>query len=130
MLGFNPDVVYTSVNDNFESVNVVNFQSYDEIIIRSNIINTKKQILQEVYSSGQLYNTSIEWNSHDMLLDMKRIKHLGVNEPLEFFLTDSNGNEVDLNGNYWSMSIMFFKQNNIIEAFKRFMKLQIIASKP
>jgi len=133
MIGIFPDIVYTSTLDSFESVAVVNFQSYDEILIRSNIVTSQDQILQEVYSSGQLYNTSIEWNSHDVLLDMKKIKHLGINQPLEFFLTDSNGNDVNLNGNYWSMAIMFFKENNIIEAFKRYMKLKIksgISGKP
>ena len=127
MMGIDPNTTYTSVGNKIESVNVVNFQSYDEIIIRSNIVTSKDQILQEVYSSGTLYNTSIEWEASDILLHQKKLSiGLGVQHTLEFFLTDSNGNEIDLNGNAWSLSIMFFREDNIIPLLKRWMRLQLL----
>lgn len=127
MLGIDTTTEYSFASDSFESVNVVNFQSYDEIVIKCDAVDSQEQNLQEVYSSGTLYNTSIEWECKDINLSSVRLKsNLGNKQSIKFILVDSNGELLNLNGNDWSIMILLYKENDIITPLRKFMRYNIL----
>jgi hypothetical protein len=105
-------------SDKLVSPYALNFQAYDELLIKSNIVENKLSLLQEIYSSGNPYNSSILWVNPSIELNAKRLNSAKTNS-YNFSLQDIDGNEVDLNGSEWSMVITVFKVDNLSYLLKK-----------
>ena len=127
VMGIKINVWYTFVSNSLKSVNVVNFQSYDELLIKSNIVKNKENLLQEIYSTGNPYNSSILFQNDNLPLNAKLVNNLTSSE-FEFSLQDTDGNLIDLNGSEWSFVICIFKINNIDTIMKRFIEMMLLDS--
>ena len=100
-IGFEADTSYIFTGDSLKSVNVINFQAYDQLLIRSNIVENDTDFLQEIYSSQNLYNSSILWQNMELALYAKPINYT-EDDIFYFALTDTENNLIDLNGANWS----------------------------
>jgi len=101
MIGIEASTLYEFTNY-FKSPNIVNFQSYDMIYIKSNIVDKAENLLQEVVSSATIYNKSIEYNNGSFL-NAKALSLHGAD--YYFKLVDKYDKDIDLNGSEWSITL-------------------------
>lgn len=126
MIGFDVDTVYTFVVDKLTSADTVNFQAYDEIILKSNIVDNDDDLLQEIYSAGYRYGSSILYECQGLDMHSKKIRSFkGSKGTFKFYLVDSLGAEISLNGNDWSAVILFYRADNTTDIIKRYIKLEL-----
>jgi hypothetical protein len=123
LLGFEEDTWYTFTGNTLSSVKVVDLQSYDELIIKCDAVKNREKILQEIYTGANAYNSSIVFNNLSSDLNAKILNKVNGNV-FTFILLDSNGNQIDLNGGYWSMIICLLKIDNINTAIKKYIGLR------
>lgn len=119
ILGLPEGTPHVFESNTLESVDVINFQSYDSILIKSNITKNTETILQEIYTTGTPYNTSIVWICPNIELYGKPLSTNSSNT-FEFRLLDGNGRLIDLNGSKWSMVLCFYQIvsiNNLIRDY-------------
>jgi hypothetical protein len=110
-LGFVQNVEYQFESNILVSVNVVNFQSYAELVLKSNIVENKSQILQAVYTSTTPYNSEISWNCTDLETYAVPIKNNKSNV-YSFSLLTEDDDVIDLNGSSFSFVIQIFRDVN------------------
>ena len=122
IMGFLPNVPYTFVGNSLLSANVINFQSYDELLIKSNMVSNKANLLQEIFSSQNLYNSSINWTNPSIQMNAKILVPNSTNF-YSFSLVDEQNNQINLNGSEWSIVLCFFKISNFEEVVKRYIEL-------
>lgn len=124
IMGFVQGTTYNFVGNNLVSATVLNFQSYDEIIITSNIVSNRMNLLQEVYANDSIYNSSINWINTNLPLNAKLLSGLCGNT-FTFNLLDSEGGLIGLNGNEWSMVIVIFKIDNLSSVIKSYIDIEL-----
>lgn len=107
------------------STNVVNLQLIGALFIHSDVCNNKHDsVLQEIYSNNSDY-ANITYQSTAVIPYSKKLAIKGINT-YRFYLTDSYGNEIDLNGLNWNFTILFYKKNNTMNMIKQFIKLSLM----
>ena len=89
------------------------------------MVNNNANLLQEIYSSANQYNSSIIWNNHSLPMNAKLLNPTSTNF-YQFALVDESGNLINLNGSEWSFVIMLFKISNFEETVKRFIELVML----
>jgi len=110
-LGIVPDTTHTFVADKFKSPNVINFQSHSNLMICSDIVRNKEQLLQEIYTNGDAYGAYILYQCPDMFINSKRLSVKRSNV-YNFSLQSSDRQPVDLNGSYWTMVLCLYRLSN------------------
>ncbi|EGG24698.1 hypothetical protein DFA_02942 [Cavenderia fasciculata] len=100
-LGFNKDSTNKFNNNILESTNVINLQSDNVLFIHSDLCsNGDDDILQEVYSAaGNADFSNIHWQNYDVESYSKQLVS-NTKTSFTIYLTDQDGNEVNLNGTY------------------------------
>lgn len=122
--GFNSGTYQFSANE-LESVNVINLQLIPALFIHSDIVNNKYDcVLQDVYSNRDDFSF-ITYQATEVLAYSKELSYKN-NFTNRFFLTDDVGNEVNLQGLEWNMTLIFFKKNNTLDLIKNYIKLSLI----
>lgn len=116
---------YIFVGNELYSSNVINLQLLDAIFINSNICNNKHDsVLQEIYSNGSDYsNLTYQATSPTAYSKQLAIKN---NTTYTFFLTNTYGNEIDLNGLDWNFTLLLYKKNNTLDMIKNYIKLTLM----
>jgi hypothetical protein len=104
---------------------VVNFQSYDELLICSDIVKNQWGLLQDIYSAGNAYNSSIVWVNSSLELNAKPINPVASNT-YTFSLQDISGNLIELNGSEWSFVLCLFKVSDFEHIIKRFIEVLLL----
>jgi hypothetical protein len=125
VMGLVPNVTYSFVGNSLTSANVVNFQSYDEMLILSNVVKNQRGLLQEIFSSGSVYNSSIIWTNNSLPLHAKLLAPTST-QSFTFTLVDNDENLLNLNGSEWSFVLMFFKASNFESVVKKFIAVNIL----
>ena len=128
MMGINVNTVTSFVGNSLTSPNSINFQSYDEILVKSDMVRNRMNLLQEVYSNGDLYNSSILWQNQDIYSTAKLL-NTNVTNLYNFSLQDVDNNLIGLNGNQWSLVICVFKVGNLDMVVKKFIELIMMKEK-
>lgn len=128
IMGILENVVYNFSGNTLTSSTQINYQSYDELVLKSDIVSNKMSLLQEIYSADDLYQSSILWQNNNLQLNAKILNPLASNN-YTFSLLDGDGNTINLNGNPWSMVICVFKISNIEKVIKDYIQLQLIKEK-
>lgn len=122
--GFNSGT-YSFVDNQLESVNVINLQLNTALFIHSDIVNNKSDaILQDIYSNSDDFSY-ITYQATEVLSYSKELCYKN-NFTNRFFLTDAQGNEVNLQGLNWNMTLIFFKKNNTLDMIKSYIKLSLM----
>lgn len=122
VMGIRVGVVESFVANILQSYYVLNFTSFDEILITSNMVENKLSLLQEIYTTANPYNSSIAWLNPSIELNAKRLNTNRTNSYV-FNLLDMDGNGIELNGSEWSLVIMVFKVDNMSLLIKKMIEL-------
>jgi hypothetical protein len=117
-MGFKQGQTYSFQNNQLESANVVNFQSYDEVMVNCDMVENERGLLQELFSAGNPYNSSIAWVNSNLALNVKRLSPLFSNVTTISLLTE-NGDLIDFNGSEWSLAILIVKCDDMHETIKK-----------
>lgn len=121
-LGIYPSTEYQFSGDIFRSIKVMNFQAYDELLIKSDMVENRSNLLQEVYTTGNPYNSSIVWHCPDITLYSKKIRKTAGNI-YHFSIQTVDGESVDLHGSSWSFVLSIFRfddTNRMIREYIRY----------
>ena len=125
IMGFEINTWYDFILNSLTSEHHINFQSYDEILIKSDMVRNQASLLQEVYSNEVPYGGSISYKCDDILISSKLLKPNTTNI-YHFSVLDSNGVSIDLNGSEWSMIICLFRISNIDEVIKKYIEIRML----
>lgn len=106
------------------STNVLNFQSHNALYLKSNIVSNRSKLIQEIYTAGNPYNTSVLWMCPDLELYAKNINRVPT-DIYEFNLLDRDGDIVDLNGSEWSAVICVMKFDNTNAMIKNYIMYKV-----
>jgi hypothetical protein len=118
-LGFNSNSTYQFSSNALSSVNVPNLSIETTLFIHSNICQNKEgdNVLQEIYDTGQGTFSYINFVNPIPMEYSKPMPNSNSNT-FTFWLTDENGNIVNLNGVNLNLTIMIFKKNDIDNLLK------------
>ena len=126
-LGFNPNTTYNFVGNSLTSINVVKFQLKDSLFIHSDIANNGiDNVLQEMLGSYSTDFSAITYVCPDVEAYAKPISSSG-NNTYNFYLTDEDGVEIDLNGQNIVFTLMLFKKDPMNKLIKQFLKLLVLS---
>ncbi len=113
-MGFEAKSSNAFVGDSLESVNVINLQKENTLFIHSDLCtNGDDNVLQEIYTNNTSDYGNIIFLNSNVQESSKRITT--IDNVYRFYLTDENGQAIDLNGRNWVMSLMLYKPNNKME---------------
>jgi hypothetical protein len=88
-------------------------------------VKNRESLLQEVYTAGNPYNTSVVWQNSDLLINAKILNPVTSNV-YNFALLDSNDGLINLNGSEWSFVLCAFKISNVDMAIKSYLHLKML----
>jgi hypothetical protein len=118
-LGFNANTTNQFSANSLTSVNVPNLSIETTLFIHSDICQNREgdNVLQEVYDTGQSTFSYIIFLNPIPMEYSKPMPNSSSNT-FAFWLTDENGNIVNLNGVNFNFTIMVFKKNDIDNLLK------------
>ena len=128
MFGLNLGVSTAFSGSALNSTNVINFQSHDALIVRSSLVNNREKILAEIFSTGNMYYSSILWQNSNFELNSKEITALNSNS-ITFNITPFDGDNLEMNGGQITLCIVLFRKNPVDEIIKRWILGQVIQKK-
>jgi hypothetical protein len=122
MLGFAENSTNTFTADSLTSVNVIKIQKEDSLFIRSDIVGQHSvQILQEVYTHQTADYDHVFFINNDPHMTSKKINNHHSNI-YTFQLTNEDGQEVDLNGGEWTMTLALYTVDKTNEEINKYIK--------
>lgn len=125
VLGFDENSTNTFVADSLTSSNVIKLQSEDTLYIHSDLIsNGEDNILQEIYANGDPSYSSINYQCTAIEAYGKVISTKGSNI-YNFYLTNEDDQAIDLNGLNLNITLLLYKQNDIYDLMKLYLKYLI-----
>lgn len=122
--GFLPSTVNTFISGSLESVTVIKLQSEDRLIIHTNLVNNPNQdnIIISINAANIVPFSSVQWINPDGAYRSHRLN--GSNcSAASFSLSNERGIPLDLNGLNQNFTLMFFKQDNIFDVIRNFIKI-------
>lgn len=91
------------------SVNIVNLQAYQSILIQCNIVGGQDTVLSQIVPTIPSY-TQITYVENTPAYVSKPLNNNATNT-LNFWLTDGLGNAIDLNGLNWQCTVVLYKED-------------------
>ena len=118
-LGFNANITYQFSANSLSSINVPNLSIETTLFIHSDICQNKEgdNVLQEVYDTGQSTFSYIIF-LNPIPMEYSKPMPNSTSNTFSFWLTDENGNIVNLNGVNFNFTVMVFKKNDIDNLLK------------
>lgn len=124
IMGFDSGSTNSFVADSLKSSNVINLQKENSVFIHSDLCtNGTDNILQDVYANdisdfGNVIfqNTEVDGYSKKLTTSNNNIAH--------FYLTNEDGNAIDLNGQNWNMTVLVYKRDTrLFDFIKSYAKI-------
>lgn len=127
-MGFDSGSTNTFSADTLTSSDVINLAQESTIFLKSDIIvpsGAQNNILHAFYTTSQasygvigVENSIPEWTS----------RHLSskTSDTFRFYLVNENNQQIDLNGQNFVFTLLFYKENNIDRIIKKFIKLSAL----
>lgn len=113
MLGIIVETQY-DITTTFTFPNVVNFNPLDVIHFKCSAVQLNNNLLSEVYTTTAQYNSSIQYYNFSATND----RYFFPIAQYEFYLTDIDNHEIQLNGNTWTATISTFKRDTDLTTLK------------
>jgi hypothetical protein len=128
-LGFNRDSSNAFTGGSITSVNCIKIQAEDACFIHSDICsNNVDNILQDIYAAaGNAAFSNIYYQCTDAQANSRDIT-INTSNMYNFYLTNEDGEAIDLNGQNMIITLMVYKENDIYNVIKDFIKYQLIKS--
>lgn len=127
--GFDLLTYYPFTSNALTSVSVVSFVPETRVFIHSDIginYDDGDTILQEIYGNNTV---PLSMMSYELTTDpdaySKKLRSERSNT-YQFWLTDKNGNQLDLNGQDIMITILIYRKDNLSEMLKNFMQHQLL----
>lgn len=121
-MGFNENTTYNFVNNNLESINVINLNPEQSLYIRSDICqNENNNILDNIITSYSSSYAQINY-INNIPNETTKIFNGNGNNIFRFILTDENDINIDLQGQNMIFTIMIYKKNKIFSLLQGFIK--------
>jgi len=129
LMGFNASTTYIFSADSLISANVINLQKEDTIYIHSNICQnqTNNNILEAIYGNSSEYFSNITYYNNNVAGTSKKITS-NNSSVYSFFLSDENNNEINLNGINCNLTLILYREYEIIPLLYDFLKFQLLNS--
>ena len=127
--GFERFVYYPFIASALESVNVVSFVPETRLFIHSDMginYDDGDSVLQEIYGNNVAPLSVMSYQlTTDVSAYSKQIRSDG-NNIYHFWLTNKNGDQIDLNGQDVLITLLVYKRDNFTEVFKNYIQLQLL----
>jgi hypothetical protein len=118
-LGFEQSTVYPFLANTLVSANAINLAYVLRMFIKSNICSDSADgILDEILSVGSFAPQSVIFYQQFNIDVNTRIYNTNNTNSWNFVLTDSYGQEIDLNGIPWAFTLVFYQRNDTHEIHK------------
>ena len=125
-MGFNDGSTNVFVGNSLISTNVINLQRENTLFIHSDIVRgDNNNILQEIYAADSPDYSSVTFLQQTVEAYSKDITFNSSNT-YNFYLTNENGDKMDLNGQNINFTLLMYKSNDIYDMIRQFLKFQII----
>ena len=125
-LGFDINSTNQFSNFSLTSANVINLQAENVIYLHSDICtNGNDDILQEIFVTGDPSFANVTFQNFDVEAYSKVLVSKSKN-CYYFYLTDEDGNEIDLNGVGMNVTLILYTYNNYFQMQKEFIKYQLL----
>jgi len=125
-MGFARSSTNTFSGDSLTSSYVINLQKENTLFLHSDICsNSTDNVLQEVFAaSGDPSFSNIHYECIDVEAYSKELTSNTTNS-YRFYLSDEDGNKIDLQGQNMVITLLLYKKNTIYDMIKKFLKLNI-----
>lgn len=121
-MGFNNNSSYEFIDNNLESINVININPEQTLFLRSDICqNEYNNILSNIVTSYSSSYSQINYINYSPL-ETSKIYNGDGKTTFNFILTDENGIEIDLQGQNMIFTIMIYRKNKIYRLLQGFIK--------
>ena len=107
------------------STRVINFVSTNCLYLHSDMVRDRTSILQHCFANNAVPYSYLTVNNDNVYVSSKAVQ-TSDSSLYNFSLTDSDGVEIDLNGQEIQFVLIMFKKDNLTEMFARFLKLQLL----
>lgn len=128
-LGFPISSSNTFMGDSLVSTNVVNFVPETTIYVYSDLIETKNNntsnILQEFYGNNSTSFSNIVYECMNVEAYSKPLRK-GFKNSFSIKLINEHNQLIDTNGQPIFLTILFYKNNDLYDMFKKFIKFQLL----
>lgn len=125
LMGFNAQSTYDFTADSLTSANVVNFQPTTAILLKSDLVHSHDGVLQEIFSGSDRFMTDIRYQATNIPFNSKPVSSNNSGR-FHFVITDTEGNEINTNGNSIHFSLCFYQRDDHNEHSRRFLALQAL----
>lgn len=128
-LGFPINTALMFESDSLVSPYVVNFIPETTLYVYSDLIETKNNntsnVLQEFYGNNSTSFSNIVYECMNVEAYSKPIRK-GFKNSFTIKLINEHGQALDTNGQPIFMTLLFYKNNDLYDMFKKFIKLQLL----
>jgi hypothetical protein len=116
-MGFSNHSTNTFIGNKLTSSDVISFVATQALYITCDLVTDESNILQSIFTNNSVPYSYIAYSCQNVEHYMKKLsttKH----SSMVIRLIDAQGQEIDLNGIDWQLTILLFKKNNITHMFK------------
>ena len=128
-LGLNQNSTNTFVSNALVSTNVVNFVPETTLYLYSDLIETKNNnttnVLQELYGENNTNFANLVYQCTSVEGYSKRIKQAKTNS-FSIQLLDEYENVMNLNGQPFFVTLLFYRSNDVFDIVKRYIKYNLL----
>jgi hypothetical protein len=123
-MGFPQHSTNNFVANALQSMNFVNFNLENTIFLRSDICqnSTGDNVLQEIFTTGIPTASFIKYNCVQYETYAKNF--ITKSDFFTFYLTDENGNNINVNGININITIMVYEENKIGERIEEYIEMR------
>lgn len=112
------NIIVASSSNVWISPNVLDYQSHNKIVIKSNIVTNPKQNFQEIISNGVPYNSAISYICPSLAAHFRILNPLSDGK-YRFEILDEIGNTIDFNGAEVHFTICLFSSSELDQYIKQ-----------
>ncbi len=127
MLGFDINSTNEFITNSLESKYIINLQKEPILYLHSDIVDNKggvaDNVLQGIYGTANPDYGNIIYQCFDLEAYSKSIKPTNT---ATFYLTDSDDNTIDLNGQNFHFTLLLYKKQPVYELVTQYLKLDLL----
>jgi len=112
------------VGNTLQSTDVLNFSGPNCVYLHSDIVDDQTSVLQCLYPSNTTPYSFITKSCSDPDLNTKKLRTTSTGI-FQFSITDSENNEINLNGGEVAFELMLYKRLSIADLFRKYMEMQV-----
>jgi hypothetical protein len=126
LMGFDIGSTNAFVGGSLVSSNVIKLSKEDTMLIHSDLVSgMSSDILQEIYTVESNDFSNIVFQNFAPELYEKQITNSSTSNTFQFFITNEDGQYIDLNGLNWSLTLCCYTKDNTNSIFRDYMRYNL-----